>query len=184
MIDLTVNWLVQQGRLVVRANDQSTEFGKVTRRMHLYDIKELTPLAETYLIAAMRVETLHRIVLPAIAANQVVIAERYADAVLAFGRARSTDEVVLKAVHESLLSMARPDATILLDASPDQALARIDRHTAHRVELEPLAFHRSLRDRYREISTADPTRVQVLNAQQPASIVWQELKQILTSLFS
>jgi dTMP kinase len=63
---------------------------------------------------------------------------------------------------------------VLLDLDPADGLAR-RRGERDRIEVEDLAFHRRVRDAFRELAAADPGRFAVVDAAGPADRVAAEV---------
>lgn len=139
-------------------------------RAALLDVKEtVEPLAELLVFAADRAHHVRTLVRPALAANKIVLSDRYADATVAYqgaGRGFSTELIdeIIQLATEGL----QPDLTLLFDLSVADAARRTRRRRAakhsDRLDKENVSFHRRVRDAYLEIAKAHPKRVQVVDA--------------------
>ncbi len=153
---LLVQWLESLGHTVLLTREPGgTEVGSVLRSIVLgHETGPLSPRTEALLYAADKAEHVDAVVLPALAAGQVVITDRYVDSTLAYqgaGRALAVDEVehVARWATRSL----RPHLTIVLDVDPEVGLARFD--GADRIEAEPLDFHRRVRQGFLDLAAQD-----------------------------
>jgi dTMP kinase len=154
----------------------------------------LTPLAELFLFEAARAQHVESVIRPALAGGATVICDRFTDSSVAYqgyGRALGCELV------ESLSSIAtgglKPDLTLLLDLPPETGLARArsleegDGATkaTDAIGAEAFAFHQRVREGYLEIARAEPGRIVVIDASQPAAEVaesaWQAVRRALES---
>jgi len=133
-----------------------------------------SPLAETLLFEAARAQLLHETVRPAIEDGKTVILDRFTDSTLAYqGYARGGDIEVIKSLNAIATGGLVPHLTVLLDADPKIALARVsnrpnlfdseqnsgpkrvDPEGERRFEQAPLKFHQNIRKGYLELSKGD-----------------------------
>src|SRR2546430_16874637 len=85
--ELLGEWLAKDDPVVVR-EPGGTELGEQIRDVLLYKGLEIDPEAEVYLFMAPRRQLIGGVMAPALAAGQIVIADRYPDCTLAHqGRA-------------------------------------------------------------------------------------------------
>ena len=94
----------------------------------------------------------------------VVIADRYADATLAYqcyGKGLSTD--FIDYIHEES-KLLTPDLTFYMDISAKKSKERISHREMYRMESESLEFFEKVRQGYLEITVKNPGRVVCLDA--------------------
>ena len=94
----------------------------------------------------------------------IVIADRYADATLAYqcyGKGLSIDFINYIHANSELLT---PDLTFYMDISAEKSKERISQREMDRMESEPQEFFERVRDGYLEIATKNPDRVICLDA--------------------
>ena len=130
--------------------------------------RTLTEGAELFLFAAARAEMVAKVLRPALENHVVVVCDRYADSTTAYqgyGRQRDLEQVAV--INRVATGGVMPDLTILLDCPPGHGLGRVrssqmvlpfdadappegrmDPEGDRRYELEPVAFHRRVRDGY------------------------------------
>ena len=153
-----------------------TAVGKRLRAILLgHETGELAPQTEALLYAADRAEHVAAVIRPALARGSVVITDRYIDSSLAYqgaGRELTVEEVA------TLSSWATgglvPDVTVLLDIDPEIGLRRFA-EPADRLEAEPLAFHRRVRQQFLDLAGAAPKRYVVIDASQTPERVHEEV---------
>lgn len=134
---------------------------------------ELDPKAELLLFLADRAQHVSRIIRPALERGAVVLCDRFADSTVVYqGCARGLDRDEIFAWNLFATEGLSPDLTILLDLPPEVGLARIKKKD--RLDSEPLAFHRKVRDGFLEEASREPERWVVLDAAQAPNAVAAE----------
>lgn len=140
---------------------------------------DIAPAAEMALMFADRAQSLHQIILPALARGEIVLCDRYTDSSEAYqgaGRNLGVDRVL--AMHRAACDNIQPGLTVLLlpplEASLKRARRRNDRTVRqegtdeNRFEREGDDFYRRVYDQYRAIAKREPQRVALLD--QPGTI--------------
>ena len=129
------------------------------------------PRAELLLMTAARVQHVARVVLPAVAAGQIVISDRYAGSTLAYqGAGRGMAEGLIRDLHRSVVDDVWPDLTLVLDIDPEIGLARSRKRLSDdaidegRFESLDLAFHQRIRAAFLAQAAAAPDRHAVIDA--------------------
>jgi len=129
------------------------------------------PKTEALLHVAARCDHLDRVVLPALERGCWVISDRFADSTMAYqgyGQGLGPDWVA--ALNELVLGDFAPDLTIILDLPVEAGLARAAARGEggeggdDRYERMDKAFHRRLREGYKEIARRSPTRCVLVDA--------------------
>lgn len=176
------------GFQVVITHDQSgTAVGRRIRDINLKCTAEpIEPLTEALLIAAARHHHVVQVVRPALAAGKVVICEYFTDGFIAyqgFGRGLSTD--LLECISEVVAAGMEPDISILLDTDPVVGLGRLESQPKHRIDNEPLSFHRRVRAGYLVLAEEHPDRIRVYDASHQVGTVlyeiWVDVHKTVTS---
>ncbi len=120
----------------------------------------MTAECEALLYAAARVQLLHDVIEPALAAGKLVVCDRYVDSSLAYqGEARGLGQDFVRKINSYAFEKYLPDCTVFLDISPERAFAR--KHGADendRMEREGLAFHNKVYAGYLQIAAQEPER--------------------------
>jgi dTMP kinase len=133
--------------------------------------RALVPLAELLLYAAARAQHVEEIIRPALAADKIVICDRFTDATAAYqGYGRDLDIALIGDLNRLATGGITPDLTILLDCPEEvglsRAMARINSRQGareERFEQESLRFHRAVRDGYLRLAAAEPDRFAVMD---------------------
>ena len=143
---------------------------------------------EALLYAAARSQHYFEKVEPALKQGKLVLCDRFIDSSLAYqGYARGLGIEEVLSINEFAIGKQMPDLTILFDLEPEVGLARIHAHSdreVNRLDVESLAFHKKVRQGYREVVKRYPNRIVVVNAdqsiEQVIDEVWKILKEVVT----
>jgi len=123
-----------------------------------------TPLAEALLMNAARKDHLDKLIRPALTRGAWVICDRFSDSTRAYQSAGGGVKLaVLKSMETQVLGDTRPDLTIILDAPPEDLLARRDGET-DAFEARGVMFHRAVRRAFLRVADEEPERCLVVNA--------------------
>jgi dTMP kinase len=139
-------------------------------RAALLDVQEqVDPLAELLVFAADRAQHVRKHLRLSLAANQVVLSDRYADATVAYqGAGRGFAPELINEIVQLATDGLKPDLTLLFDLSVAESAVRTRRRVeskrTDRLDIENAEFHTRVRNAYLEIVKADPDRVKVIDA--------------------
>jgi dTMP kinase len=157
--ELLAEWLAKDDPVLVR-EPGGTELSEQIRDVLLYRGMEIDPEAEMYLFMASRRQLVAEVIAPALAAGQIVIADRYHDSTLAYqGGARGLATTWPP-------SFPRPDITFLIEGPVEAGLGRHEDagKSKDRMERESLDFHNKVAQSYARLAEADPERFVRLDA--------------------
>jgi dTMP kinase len=170
-------WLAGKDPVVVR-EPGGTELGEQIRDVLLYKGLEIDPEAEMYLFMASRRQLIAEVIAPALAAGQIVIADRYHDSTLAYqGGARGLPTIWPP-------TFPRPDITFLLEGPVEAGLGRHEAagKSKDRMEQESIDFHRKVAEEYVRLAAAEPKRFVRLDATGSRDKIQFEVRDHLKSL--
>jgi dTMP kinase len=162
-----------------------TALGRALREILLHG-DPLTPLAELFLYAADRAEHVQKCILPALAAGQVVVCDRFTDSTLAYqGYGRGLDLQQVRQLNHLVTGGLQPHLTLWLDLPPEVGLARSG--LADRLEQERLEFHRRVHQGFQTLAAAEPQRIVRIDAEgsplEVAARIWSVVKpRLLTAV--
>ena len=157
--ELLAEWLGKKDPVLVR-EPGGTELSEQIRDLLLYRGLAIDPEAEMYLFMASRRQLIAEVIEPALAAGQVVIADRYHDSTLAYqGGARGLPTTWPP-------SFPRPDITFLLVGDVEAGLGRHEAagKSKDRMEQESIEFHRKGGEAYERLAATEPKRFVRLDA--------------------
>lgn len=171
-----------------------TPLGEVIRDLlkHHPDGQGMSAEAELLLFAASRAELVRKAILPALAAGQWVLCDRFLDSTTVYqGHARGLSGTAVQAVNELATDGCRPGLTLVLDMPPEEALRRARDRTARdaqadRMEAESLEFYTRVREGFRELTRREPERVRLMDAtghpDEVAARLWKEVMDVFPDL--
>ena len=142
--------------------------------------EEWTPLAETLLFFAARVQHVEQVIKPALAQGKWVICDRFADSTFVYqGIAKGLGVEYLQNLQHSLLGDFAPDKTILLDIAPEIGLKRAASRGEgeDRFEQLDISFHQSLRDGFLQLATSE--RFSTIDASQDIIAIHEQIVEAL-----
>jgi dTMP kinase len=167
----------------------ATRIGEKIRAI-LLDANHTTmlPLTELLLYEADRAQHVREVIEPALAANKVVVSDRFFDATTVYqGYARGYDLKLIEHMHGTVLGQLKPDLTIILDLPVELGLKRAWKRITNqdagpredRFEQETLAFHEKVRKGYLTLATLEPERFRVIDASRDPQAVHDDIVALL-----
>ena len=183
-ITLLTAFLQEQGFVVVPTREPGgTPIGDQIRGV-LHDVANtaMTPSAELLLYSASRAQLVGELVRPALARDEIVLCDRFADSTLAYqGYGRNLNLADLQTITQFATGGLKPDLTLLLDIDVERGLARRlnGGDEMNRLDLEQVSFHQRVRDGYYELALLESERWVIVDADRPIDDVQTELQQIV-----
>lgn len=171
--------------VVVTREPGGTEVGDQIRRLLLDPANRgITPTAELLLMFASRAQNVDEVILPALSAGRIVLADRFTDSTLAYqGAARGLGAEVVYELDRIACRGLVPNLTLLVDIEAEAGLERARRRNAStgesdtRFDEHDAAFHRKVREAYRQIAGDEPGRVVMVDGsrsvEEVAAEVWE-----------
>ena len=143
------------------------------------DEQAMTAMTELLLVFAARSQHVSQVIMPALAAGQWVISDRFTDSSYAYqGGGRELGIEIVAALEAEVLADFRPDLTIVLDVDIATGLERATRETeADRFESEQASFFQRVRETFLTLAEAD--RYRVIDAGQPIEKVQVDLTEVI-----
>ncbi|MDP1629211.1 MAG: dTMP kinase [bacterium] len=141
---------------------------------------DIVPRAELLLFLASRAQHMEEIIKPALAAQKVVICDRFSGSSFAyqyFGRQIARFEEIYR-LDSFARDNLRPGRTILLDINPEIGLSERGKNST-RFEKEKLEFHQRVRAGYLELAKRNPETWRVIDASKPLKEVEAEALKII-----
>ncbi|MDO8706104.1 MAG: dTMP kinase [Sulfuricaulis sp.] len=176
-------WLQRAGREVqVTREPGGTELGERVREilLHRRDL-QMSPESEMLLMFAARAEHIVKIIAPALAADKVVLCDRFTDATYAYqggGRGIPPDRIAV--IEDWVQGDLRPDLTLLLDVPVAAGRQRAgQRSEPDRFERENNEFFMRVRATYLARAASEPGRVRVIDASQGLEKVQRQIAMVL-----
>jgi dTMP kinase len=149
---LLVEKLRALGREVVHTREPGgTSFAEEVRRILLSTEHVVRPVAELLLYEASRAQHTDEVLRPALEGGKIVVCERYTLSTTVYqGYARGLSAKLVETANKLATGGLKPDLTFIVDI-PDSEFSARDAGRAHdRLENEPAAFRRRVREGYRK----------------------------------
>ena len=146
--------LTQRGHKVEIVREPGgTELGEKIRNIFLSSSEEkIDPFSEVMLLYASRKNLDVNVIRPNLQANNIVIADRYSDATIAYqSHGKGLDAQVIKHIH-NFANISNPNLTFYIDINENLSKQRISGREIDRMEKESLEFFSRVRSGYLEIS--------------------------------
>jgi dTMP kinase len=151
-----------------------TEAGERVRAILKDASVPLSPEGEALLFAAARVELVAGVILPALAAGQVVVSDRFLDSSLAYqGGARGLGIDDVEAVNRFATRGLKPDLTFLLELPVSEAALRAGE--SDRFEDEGEELQEAVLAAYERLIEGDPGRWRRVDATRSPSEIHLEV---------
>ena len=175
------------GRAVVQTREPGgTPLSEAIRQLLQHDPagEAMCPEAELLLFAAARAQHTRKCIQPALAANQVVLCDRFIDSTTVYqGVARALASDTVAAINQFAMGTTRPDLTLLIDLAPEIVMERVKaRGTGEldRMERETLAFFQAVREGYLRLAATEPNRFIVIDGNQAPETLESEIWDVVT----
>jgi dTMP kinase len=154
------------------------------------ELGSIAPEAEMALMFADRAQSLHQVILPALAAGHIVLCDRYTDSSEAYqGAGRNLGPDRILAMHEAVCHGVQPELTILLlpplAASLARARRRNERHARtsgadeNRFEREGDAFYGRVYEQYSAIARREEHRVAVFAEEARIEVIAERILKVV-----
>ena len=186
---LLANFLrAQKCEVLTTREPGGTPVGLRLRAALLDAEEEVDPMTELLVFAADRAQHVRRVLRPAIAAGQVVISDRYADATVAYqGAGRGFSPELISRIVELATEGLKPDLTLLFDLPVAESGARTRRRsegkhkseTADRLDAENAEFHSRVRTAYLDLAAEQPERFRIVESGGSVDDTQNKVKQIV-----
>jgi dTMP kinase len=175
--------LEQRGLRVQTAREPGgTALGEAVRELVLGPVHHgMSAEAELLLMFAARAQLVRERVLPALAAGEWVVSDRFTDASFAYqGGGRGIDAARIAELERWAVGF-KPDLTFLLDVCVDIGMERARGRggAPDRIESEATSFFERARACYRQRAAAEPERFRVIDAGAPVEQVIMAVQQAL-----
>ena len=154
--------------------------------------RPLGPNVEALLFAAARDDHLNSLIRPALARNQWVVCDRFADSTRIYqGVVGHVDPRAIRAMERIIVGDTRPNLTFILDVPAKEGMLRAAARraktagaagaavTADRYEAEALAFHEKLRDGFLTLAANEPDRCVLIDATMPKDQVAEQIWRVV-----
>lgn len=189
LVEYLKTWLINKKMDVIATREPGgTRLGESLRKILLDDeyadrreeriSTGISDDTELMLMFAARMQHLHEVILPAMAAGRHVLCDRFTDATYAYqGGGRGISEQRIQQLENWVQNGLQPDLTIMLDVPVEAGLQRTQKRGSKgdRFEQQQIAFKEAVRQTYLQRATKFPHRIRLLDASKPLAEVKNDL---------
>jgi dTMP kinase len=144
-------------------NPGETELGVKLRDIVLDSEEHISDKAELMIYLADRAHFVDEVLKPRLDKAETVVCDRFNDSTLAYqGYGRGIDTKIIDTVCNLVCEGIKPDLTILLMVSHDEAERRRSDTNVDRLEGENKLFFVRVRNGYKTLANEDPTRIKMI----------------------
>lgn len=172
-----------QDQVVLTREPGGTKIGEEIRAViHSLKHENMAPTTEFLLYNAARAQIVAQVIRPALAANKIVLCDRYADSTLAYqGYGRQLDMDMVRDVIRYATGGLVPDVTFYVDVRIDEGLARRNQGHArgeelNRMDVQTRAFYERVYEGYKALIFQEPARWIVIDGARPIEQVQNDLQ--------
>lgn len=176
--------LEQAGKKVITTREPGGSAGAEAIRKLLVEgeTHRWDAMTEALLLFAARRDHVEKVIKPAIEKGEWVISDRFYDSSIAYqGYGQGLPLATLDQLRKLSIGDLKPDMTFILDLPVEVGLKRAA--VQQRYERMGMPFHEKLRAGFLEIAKAEPTRVKVIDANQPLEAVENAIYQHIGGFF-
>ena len=148
---------------------------------------EMNPRTEALLYAASRSQHVSETIVPALEAGKVVLCDRFVDSSLVYqgvGRNLGIDPVAM--INNFATQGLEPDLTFYFDISPEEGIARIQKHRKNqidRMDVQDINFYHDVARAYDDLARDNAERYVKIDASQPLQKVIENVMDELRARF-
>ncbi len=179
-LKLTADYLSWRGYKVKTMREPGSTALSEKIRDILLDVKSrMTDVTELLLYEAARAEVTACEIAPLLKSGHIVLCDRFYDSTTAYqGYGRGLDIKMVRSLHRVAVGDISPDLTFVFDLPLPLAASRMGTQR-DRLEAQPRAFHRRVREGFVEIARKESRRVKLIDADQTVDSVFKDLKKYL-----
>lgn len=186
-IRLLAEHLRARGRVVVVTREPGgTPVAEAARAVLLDPGLEPDGLSELFLLEAARHDLVEAVIRPALECGEVLLCDRYADSSIVYqGMVRGVGEARTAELNRIATGGLQPDLTIVLDLDHESGVERAQSRNAEgdgsesRLDDEPAAFHRRVREGFLSLAEREPARIRVVSADGGPEEVFERILEAL-----
>ena len=182
-----VDDLAATGREVVSLHDPGSTRLSEKIRLLLLDPgnDDMCDECELMLYEAARAQMVREAIEPALARGAIVVCDRFCDSTFAYqSGGRGIDQDIVRSANVMGSCGLVPDATLLFDIEPNQALDRATKEGADRLEGVGIGFQERVRASYLELAQAEGGRIRVIDAVGTPDLVRLRVKAALADVLA
>ena len=163
---LLYEYLKRKGKRAVYVREPGgTRISEKIRKILLAPENHMSPICETLLYMAARVQVIKEIIQPALLEGKVVICDRFLDSTIVYqGYGLGIDLGFIKRVGNFVTGGIKPDLTIFLDLPIKSGLKHRELKK-DRIEKRSIAYHLRVRKGYLKLAILEPKRIKIVKVE-------------------
>ena len=151
-----------------------TPLGSALRRL-LKSGAPISAFSELMLFEAARAQLVHQVIQPFLDDGGIVISDRFTSSTIAYqGYGRGLNLDLIDRLNYEATKGLEPDLTVLLDLPVEIALARKEAGV-YNFDNAPLDFHQNIRQGFKSLAAANPSRWLVADGQRRPNEISREI---------
>jgi dTMP kinase len=174
-------------RVLLTREPGGTPLGESIRHLlkHAPEGRGMAAKTELLLFLASRAELVDKVIVPALEQGSWVLCDRFLDSTMVYqGAGRHQPGEIVERLNAFAVGPHLPDLTLVLDLEPEEARRRLKGRAQpavsfDRMEAEPADFYARVRQGYRDLASAHPDRVKILEAggsiETTSEAIWWEV---------
>ncbi len=160
-----------------------TEVGEKIREILLHSKADMSPETELLLFSASRNKLVEDVIKPALEEGKIVVLDRFYDSTYVYqGYAGKLKVEDIKNITKFATNGLKPDLTIVLDLSYDDAMKRKSKDeklkNLDRIESKGEEYHRRVRDGYLKLAKENKKRIVVIDATQSVEEIALQIRNV------
>lgn len=137
---------------------------------------EMDTACELLLYEAARAQLVHEVIEPALAADRVVVCDRFYDSTTAYqGYADGASLDMVRTANALAVGACHPQLTLVFDIDPALAAERTRARTVDRIEAKGQAYQARVAEGFRAIAVTEPERVKLIDASRPIDAIAEDV---------
>lgn len=184
-IKMLEEYLLKSGcNILILREPGGTAVGEKIRNILLDRQNNICSMAEALLYASSRAQLVSERIIPEIERGKIVLLDRFVDSSYVYqGYARGLGMETIIAINNAATKGIRPDITIYIDITPEEAIKRRGKRTADRLEVESLEFHKRVYEGYQKLIKLEPDRFAVIDGMQDTYTIHKSIVDIIKNFF-
>lgn len=180
-IKMLEEYLFKSGyNILILREPGGTAVGEKIRDILLDRQNNICSMAEALLYASSRAQLVSERIIPELEKGKIVILDRFVDSSYVYqGYARGLGMETIMMINEAATGGIKPDITIYIDITPEEAIKRRGRRAADRLEFESFEFHRKVYEGYHKLIKLEADRFAVIDGMQSAYAIHRHIIEII-----
>lgn len=144
--------------------------------------KMISPICETLLYMASRIELVRTVIKPALRQKKIVICDRFLDSTRVYqGYGLGVDRKMIEYVGRFATDNLVPNLTVFLDLATREGLKRVGKNK-DRIERRPIIYHQRVRRGYLNLAKQFPLRIRIIKVEKDKNRTQAKIRKLIDKL--